>query len=59
MHFCPLVRACVGFGRGGGTPAKRTGTVLLSCCIPVKEAYGKEGVWQGVGVDTGGAQPGV
>lgn len=38
-----------GGGRGGTTLAKRTGTVLLSCCIPVKEAYGKEGVWQGVG----------
>lgn len=48
VHFCPPVRACVGL-EGGATPAKRTGTVLLSCCIPVKEAYGKEGVWQGVG----------
>lgn len=65
VHFCPPVRACVGLGvvvvvavRGTHQP-KGTGTVLLSCCIPVKEAYGKEGVlaggWGG-GVDTGGAR---
>lgn len=45
-----LLSSCQGLcGPWAGAPAKRTGTVLLSCCIPVKEAYGKEGVWQGVG----------
>lgn len=54
VHFCPPVRACVGLGvvvvaaRGTHQP-KGTGTVLLSCCIPVKQAYGKEGVLAGVG----------
>lgn len=44
-----LLFSCQGLCGPRGPPAKRTGTVLLSCCIPANEGYGKQGVRQGGG----------